>query len=143
MTSALDTDPNKLNANIAAKLKKIGLVVPKFAGLVKSGAHAERPPEQPDFFYIRCASILRHLYGRSTIGVQQLRVHYGGKKKRGVRPEKYVRSGGSLIRKAFQALEKIGLVEKIEKGKKPGRVLSPQGRKIIDNSAKEINKLIV
>lgn len=140
MTSALDVDANKLNAKVAGKLREMGVQAPAFAGLVKSGAHAERAPEQEDFFYVRCASLLRQVYARNIVGVQRLRTHYGGKKNRGVRPHRHTRGGGSTIRKAFQALEKAGLMEKIEKGLVRGRKLSPRGRKLLDNAAKEAKK---
>ncbi len=140
MVSALDVDTNKLLVNVAEKLKKIGIVVPVFVGLVKTGAHAERLPEQDDFFYVRCASIMRQAYIRNIIGVQRLRLHYGGKKNRGVKPNKHVRAGGSIIRKAFQALENAGFIEKIEKGKQKGRKLTSKGRKLLDHSAKEVKK---
>lgn len=140
MTSAMDVDANKLHAKVAEKLKGIGIKAPAFVGLVKSGAHNERPPEQEDFFYVRCASLMRQAYARNIIGVRKLTIHYGGKKNRGVRPQRHVRAGGSTIRKAFQALEKAGLMEKVEKGQKKGRRLSPAGRKLLDASAKEVKK---
>ncbi len=140
MTSALDVDANKLNAKVAKRLKEAGVLIPGFVGLVKSGAHNERPPEQEEFFHVRCASLMRQVYARGMVGVQRLRTHYGGKKNRGVRPGRFVRSGGSMIRKAFQALEKAGFVEKVEKGPKKGRRLTAKGRKLLDNSAKEVRK---
>lgn len=138
MTSAIDVDVNKLNAKVAEKLKEIGMVQPSFISFVKTGAHAERPPEQENFFYVRCASILRQAYLRNIMGVRKLRIHYGGRKNRGVKPQRHVRAGGSIIRKAFQALEKAGLMEKIEKGARSGRKLTPAGRKFLDNAAKEV-----
>ncbi len=140
MASALDVDANKLNAKVAEKLKGIGVAQPAFVGLVKSGAHNERPPEQEDFFFVRCASIMRQAYIRNMIGVQRLRLHFGGKKNRGVKPNRHRRAGGSTIRKAFQALEKAGLMEKVDKGLVRGRKLSAKGRKLLDGAAKEVKK---
>ena len=140
MASALDVDANKLNAKVAEKLKGIGVAQPAFVGLVKSGAHNERPPEQEDFFFVRCASIMRQAYIRNMIGVQRLRLHFGGKKNRGVKPNRHSRAGGSTIRKAFQALEKAGLMEKVDKGLVRGRKLSAKGRKLLDGAAKEVKK---
>lgn len=140
MASALDVDTNKLLAKVAGKLKESGVQQPAFVGLVKSGAHNERPPEQDDFFYTRCASMMRQAYVRNIIGVQRLRLHYGGNKNRGVKPNRHTRAGGSTIRKAFQALEKAGLMEKVEKGQQKGRKLTAKGRKLLDISAKEVKK---
>lgn len=140
MSSALDVDANKLIANVAEKIKNMGVKAPAFVGIVKSGAHVERPPEQENFFFLRCASIMRQAYVRNIIGVQRLRSHYGGRKNRGVKPQKHKKAGGSIIRKALQALEKAGLMEKVEKGRSKGRKLSAKGRKLLDNAAKEIKK---
>ncbi len=135
MVTVYDVDPNKLIEKVAAKLKESKIAKPDFVGVVKSGAHAERPPEDEDFWYIRCASILRQIYVRNNVGTQRLRKHYGGRKRRGVKPQKHAPAGGSTIRKAMQELEKVGLVAK----GKTGRVLSAKGRKFLDNAAKEVS----
>jgi small subunit ribosomal protein S19e len=132
MVTVYDVEPNKLLKNAADKLK--GKVEkPAFVGIVKSGAHAVRPPAQDDFFFIRCASILRQAYINGVIGTQRLRKHYGGRKRRGVKPARHMKAGGSTIRKAIQQLEKAGYLIK----EKAGRKLSPSGRKLLDLSAKE------
>jgi len=133
MVSALDVPANALIGKLAEKLKAMKLEKPAFVGVVKTGSHAQRPPEQADFWYVRCASLLRQAYVREPVGVQRLRKHYGGKKNRGVRPEHTRPTGGSTIRKALQTLEKQGLLEKTKKGRK----LSAKGRKFLDTSAKE------
>lgn len=132
MISALDVEPNKLIAKTAEKLKG-KIPKPAFVGLVKTGSHNERPPASEDFWFFRCASILRHAYVKGTIGVNLLRRHYGGRKRRGVKPEHHRPAGGSTIRKAIQGLEKAGLLKK----EKAGRVLSAKGRQLLDQSAKE------
>jgi small subunit ribosomal protein S19e len=135
MITALDVDPNRLIAKTAEKLKSMKLEKPYFVGVVKSGAYAQRPPEQEDFWYVRCASILRQAYSRSYIGTQRLRRHYGGKKSRGVKPQKHAPAGGSTIRKAMQQLEKAALLIKDQKGRR----ISPKGRKLLDSVAKEVS----
>lgn len=140
MASALDVDANKLNVRVAEKLKEFGITPPPFVGLVKSGAHKDRPPQQDNFFFIRCASLMRQAYINNIIGVRRMRTHYGGSKNRGVKPNRFVRAGGSTIRKAFQALEKAGLMEKVDKGKHKGRRLTAAGRKLIDQCAKDVKK---
>ena len=133
MVTALDIEPNKLIDNVASKLQAMKLEKPEFVGLVKTGAHAERPPYQSNFWFIRCASILRQAYVRDNIGTGKLRTHYGGRKSRGVKPQIHKKAGGSTVRKAMQALEKAGLLQKMEKGRK----LTPKGRKLLDEAAKE------
>lgn len=133
MVTAFDVEPNKLIEKAAQKLKEMKLNKPAFVGLVKSGAHASRPPQDEDFWYKRCASILRQAYVNQTVGISRLRRHYGGRKTRGVKPSVHSPAGGSTIRKAMQELEKAGLLSK----QKVGRALSPKGRKFLDAVAKE------
>lgn len=133
MVTVYDVESSKLIEKAAEKLKGMKIAKPAFVGMVKSGAHAERPPQQDNFWYIRCASILRQAYVNEAVGISRLRRHYGGRKRRGLRPERHVPAGGSTIRKAMQELEKAGLLIK----DKNGRMLSPKGRKFLDMVAKE------
>jgi small subunit ribosomal protein S19e len=133
MVTAYDVEPNALIAKAAKKLKAMKLEKPAFVGLVKSGAHVERPPTDEDFWFVRCASILRQAYVNNEVGVTKLRRHYGGRKRRGVKPQRHAPAGGSTIRKALQELEKAGLLKK----EKAGRMLTPNGRKLLDEAAKE------
>ncbi|MCD6331583.1 MAG: 30S ribosomal protein S19e, partial [Thermoplasmata archaeon] len=102
-------------------------------------AHKERPPEDPDWWYIRVASVLRKVYMRGPIGVSRLRALYGGRRDRGVKPYKHVKGSGSIARKALQQLEALGLVEKVE-GK--GRKITSKGQSLVDNTAHEVAKEI-
>ncbi len=134
MVTALDVDPNKLIETAAKKLKDMKIEKPAFVGMVKTGPHAQRPPQSDDFWFVRCASVLRHAYVHGKIGTQRLRSHYGGRKSNGVRPEHHKRAGGSTIRKAMQQLEKHGLLEKLKTG---GRKITAKGMKFLDGAAKE------
>jgi small subunit ribosomal protein S19e len=136
MVTVYDVDPNMLIEHAAKKLKAMGIEKPAFVGMVKSGSHTERPPEQEDFWYIRCASLLRQTYVKNVIGVNRLRRHYGGRKSRGVKPAHHRDAGGAIIRKALQILEKHGFLVKTNRG----RSLTPKGRSFLDNTAKEIAK---
>ncbi|MBD3389899.1 30S ribosomal protein S19e [Candidatus Micrarchaeota archaeon] len=135
MVRVYDVDASSLIDKVSGKLKEMGLEKPEFVGFVKSGAHSERPPEDEDFWYVRCASLLRQAYVNSNVGVQRMRRHYGGKKDRGVKPEAHVAAGGSTIRKAFQALEKAGLMEKTPQGRR----LTPKGMSLLDSAAGEVS----
>ncbi|MBI5047302.1 30S ribosomal protein S19e [Candidatus Micrarchaeota archaeon] len=132
MVTVFDVEPNKLIEKAAERLKD-KVEKPAFVGLVKTGAHLERPPANENFWYMRCASILRQAYVKGAVGTQRLRRHYGGRKRRGVRPERHMPAGGSTIRKAMQELEKAGYLVKDKKG----RMLSPKGRQFMDKVAKE------
>lgn len=150
LISALDVETNKLIGKTAQKLKEMNLDKPEFVGLVKTGPSKQRPPADENFWFMRCASLLHQAYVRNLIGTNRLRTHYGGKKKRGRRPERTVRSGGSTIRKAMQELEKAQLLEKAgerrvknKNGKDvilySGRKLTAKGRKLLDRIAKEVH----
>jgi small subunit ribosomal protein S19e len=110
---------------------------PEWAQLTKTGSHATLPPQDPNWWYTRAASLLRKIYIHGPIGTQHLRYDYGGRKDRGVRPE-HVRIGaGGNIRKIMQQLEAAGLVEK---DKNRGRIVSPEGRRLLDSVSTEIKK---
>merc|ERR1712174_185172 len=60
-------------------LKNSGKVkVPEWADIVKTATHKELAPYDPDWFYVRCASLARHLYMRGNAGVGAFRKVYGG-----------------------------------------------------------------
>jgi len=88
----------------------------------------------PFWWYIRAASILRTLYlrGGNPVGVERLRAKYGGRKDRGVKPERFVKGSGHVIRLILQQLESAGLVEKVER---KGRRITPQGSSLLDKIA--------
>ena len=108
---------------------------PEWAPFVKTGSHVERAPQEPDWWYVRSASMLRNLYLKGPIGVSRLRKTYGGRKRRGVRPAHFQRAGGAIIRRVLQQLGDAGLVDKVE-GK--GRVISPKGRSLLDAMSAQI-----
>lgn len=109
---------------------------PEWSLWVKTGVSRERPPDDPDWWYKRAASILRKLYLRGPLGVDDLRLMYGGRKDRGVRPEHFYKGGGAIIRRILQQLEEAGLVEKTPKG----RVLTSKGRSLLDKLAVNIRR---
>jgi len=110
---------------------------PSWAFIVKTGSHRERPPQNADWWYTRCASLLRKIYLKGPIGIEHLRAEYGGRKDYGAKPEHTRKGGGSIIRKALQQLENAGLVETV-KGK--GRVLSREGRRLLDRLSTEVKR---
>lgn len=134
MVTAYDVDALKLVKATAAKLEELKIKAPDWVGNVKSGPHRQRLPQDDKFWWVRCASILRKAYITPVIGVSRLRTHYGGRKQRGVRPEKHVRAGGNMIRKAMQSLEAAGLLKKL----KAGREITAKGKALLDSVAKEI-----
>lgn len=136
MTTAYDVPAGALIKKISERLKQDKTFTPpEWARFVKTGPHAEKSPMDPDWWYMRCASILRKIYIRKSIGVERLRAEYGGKRDRGSKPYRAVRGSGSIVRKALQQLEEAGYVTRI-KGK--GRVITPKGQSFVDNLAHEV-----
>jgi len=111
---------------------------PEWALYVKTGPSRERPPDNPDWWYVRAASILRKIYLYGPLSINDLRRMYGGRKDRGVKPEHFYPSGGAVIRNILKQLEEAGLISKTEKG----RILTPQGRSLLDRLSAEISKEI-
>lgn len=68
-TSVKDVDQHEAVKQIAHFLKKSGKVkVPEWADIVKLGSNRQLAPVDPDWYYIRTASIARRLYIRSPAG---------------------------------------------------------------------------
>ena len=131
-----EVEPQKLIEKLAEKLKEVKEIKPpEWARFVKTGVHKERPPEQKDWWYIRAAAVLRKIYLKGPVGVSRLRTVYGGRQKRGVKPEKFKKGSGSIIRKVLQQLEACGLVKTINR---KGRVVTLKGKEFVEKTAGEI-----
>jgi len=141
MVSVKDVPPDVFLRKLKEYIKKNIPEVkpPEWAFYVKTGVAKERPPDDPDWWYMRAASLLRKLYLCGPIGVERLRSFYGGRKDRGVRPEHHANGGGSNIRKILQQLEAAGLVEKVDKG----RILTREGRSLLDKLAAEVKREVI
>jgi small subunit ribosomal protein S19e len=108
---------------------------PTWVSLVKTGSHVQRPPQNPDWWFARCASLLRKIYVKGPIGIERLRSEYGGRIGRGVRPGHARKGGGAMIRKALQQLQAAGLVEPL---RNRGRIVTSEGRRLVDRLSTEI-----
>ncbi len=139
MPTPYDVEANVLVERLAKHLKEnVGDVTPPTWALTsKTGAHKERPPQNPDWWYVRCASLLRKLYIHGPIGTQRLRVEYGGRKRKGTSIEHSKDGGGSAIREPLQQLEKAGFVAR--EGSK-GRKLSGEGVSLLNRISAEMLK---
>ncbi len=132
MTTLYDIPAALLIPRVAEELKKRKEIQPPaWAAFAKAGVHQQMPPEDPDFWYTRAASVLRRLYVDGPVGVQRMRTAYGGKRDRGSSPFQFRKGGGSTLRKILQQLEAAGFVSK----DKQGRNLSVEGRKFLDGVA--------
>ncbi len=129
MPTIHDIDAQILIKEIAEKLK--GKVErPDYIDFVKTGAGRERPPASKDFWYIRCASLLRYIYLNGPIGISRLRNKYGNRKRHiAYIHHHHYKAGGSIIKDALDQLEKLGYITKVKKG----RIITPQGRSFVDH----------
>ena len=139
MTTAYDVPADVLIDRLSGYLKEniSAIQPPEWAGYVKTGTQAERVPQNPDWWYVRSASILRKIYMNGPVGVSRLRKEYGGRKRRGVRPAHFAKAGGNIIRTVLQQLELAGLSQK--DGIK-GRVISGKGRSLLDAMSTQIKR---
>ncbi|MBU1201723.1 MAG: 30S ribosomal protein S19e [Nanoarchaeota archaeon] len=132
-----EVSQNELIEKTAQELKKV-IHMPSWSPFVKTGVHKQRPPIDNDWWYVRAAAVLRKIYVLGPIGVSKLRTLYGGRKNRGVKPERFYRGSGSVIRKILQQLEEAKLIKQDVKGKHKGRVITPKGKSLLFSVAKSI-----
>ena len=67
-------------------------------------------------FTLFAASVARHMYIRSPVGIKGLARIYGGRKNNGTRPSHFQEGSHSVARKCVQALEGLKIVEKDPNG---------------------------
>merc|ERR1719482_997888 len=121
---------------MAAHLKKSGKMnVLEWVDIVKTNVVKELAPYDEDWYYVRCASMARHMYIRSPVGVSTIRKIYGIRSNNGSSPSHWARGNGGVARKALQALEGLKLAEKDPNG---GRRLTSQGRRDLDRIAAQL-----
>ncbi len=141
MATIFDVPPNDLIAEVAAKLKDVSDVKPPaWASYVKTGMHKQRPPTQDNWWYLRCAAIMRTCARLGPVGVSKLRRKYGGNQDRGHKPRRSCKGSGNIIRKALQQLEAAKLLKQTQVDKRKGRVVTPKGQALLDACAKEAFK---
>ncbi|XP_037781176.1 uncharacterized protein LOC119577692 [Penaeus monodon] len=102
----------------------------------QTASFKELAPFDDDWFYTRVAALARHIYMRIVSSRWRcVFKNLGGRVNRGSAPSHYVRSSGSIARKALQTLESLKLVEK---GPNGGRRLTSQGHRDLDRIASQI-----
>lgn len=132
-------DQQKLVLTVAQELKN-HIEMPEWAKFVKTGAHRETFPRNADWWYIRAASILRFCHMKGPVGVSKLRTRYGGRKNRGVRPDKFTLASGKVIRVVLQQLEAAKLLKQTVVENHKGRVSTPSGVALLVKAAKAMEK---
>lgn len=129
MPTVYDVPAEDLIQAIAVELKKYNKITPPvWASYVKTGSFKQHAPQDPNWWFVRCASLLRKVYLSGPIGTSHLRKAYSGLRRGRNSPEKSTRASGAVIRKALQQLESEGLIT----SSRPGRIISAKGRSLLD-----------
>ena len=129
-------EPSKLIHSIAEKLKEYPEIAPpEGSKFWKTAFFKEMAPVEEDFWYIRCASLLRKINKFKKIGVNRLRKKYGGRNRRGSGLNHSAKASGKIIRVALQQLEKAKLIEVTEKN---GRKIAKEGHSLLERTAYSI-----
>ena len=136
MTTVYDVPAVTFIEETAGDLKSLPEILPPtWAPFVKTGVNRELPPDNPDWWYVRSAAVLRKVYLNGPMGTRRLKALFGGKKNRGSKAEKSRRGSGSIARKILQQLEKAKLVETLPHG----RQITAKGMAFLDSIAKRCN----
>ncbi len=138
MPEPFDVPASALLSKLATELKRRETIrPPTWAAFVRTSVHAQQAPTQPDWWYLRSASVLRKVYLKGHVGGTRLAAEYGGKKDRGSAPYHARRGSRAIAREILQQLEGAGLLET----KKPrGRRISAAGAKLLAATSREVLK---
>ncbi|KAL9261538.1 Small ribosomal subunit protein eS19x-like protein [Drosera capensis] len=132
-----DVSPHDFVKAYAAHLKRSGKIeLPEWTDIVKTGVHKELAPYDPDWYYIRAASMARKIYLRGGLGVGAFRRIYGGSKRNGSRPPHFCKSSGSIVRHILQQLHAINIIDFDTKG---GRRITSSGQRDLDQVAGRVS----
>ncbi len=129
-------DPAKLIPAVAEKLRLLeGIKPPEGSEFWKTAFYKElAPTDTENFWYIRCASLLRKIKKNGPIGVNRLKKLYGGRNRRGPDLNHSAKESGKIIRVALQQLEKADLIIR----DKRGRITSSEGTSLLERTAYSI-----
>ena len=130
-------EPGTLIRTVAEKLKEYPEIKPPQGSVFWKTAFFKElaPLDSENFWYIRCASLLRKINKFGPIGVNRLRKFYGGRNRRGSGLNHSAKGSGKIVRVALQQLENARLITKIEK---EGRKLTSEGKSFLERTAYSI-----
>jgi small subunit ribosomal protein S19e len=136
MVTYKDVSPTPVIEKVAEELQKNDKVnSPEWAMFVKTGIHKVNQPVDENWWYVRCAAILRTVAELGPIGTNKLRIKYGGKQRRGHKKSRFQLGSGSIARKSLQQLQAAGLIKEGLVGTRKGRVITGEGQRILDKAA--------
>ena len=135
MAKVYDVPADIFVKRLSEILKNEDITAPEWSLFVKTGTHAEKPPQNSGWWHVRCASILRKIYLHGPLSVNDLRSMYGGGRPVGYGAAHHKDASGAIIRNAIHGLEKLDYIKNVEK---KGRMLTKQGTQKLDKLATEI-----
>ena len=126
----MDVPANKWIKTMAQHLKQSGkCFVPNCTELMKPSHANQLAPSNEDWYFYRCAAVLRRVYNRPGVGYTSLAKSFSMKKNNGSRPEKTIYAARGLLHWVCRSLEGVNL---IAKGKQSGRVITKEGKRKAD-----------
>lgn len=132
-SSVYEIPANEYNTKLSDILKSMeDFKQPEWSFFVKTGVAKKRTPQEENFWHKRAASILRQIYIKKVVGVNRLKTRYGSKQNRGMRPEKFKKGSGKIIRTILQQAEKASLLKKVSGEKRLGRELTDKGKELLE-----------
>jgi small subunit ribosomal protein S19e len=132
-----DVPAQQFISALAAHLKKSGkLELPAWHDLVKTSVSRELAPVDPDWYYVRAASLLRRVYLRGGIGVGAFSKVYGANNRKVESRPHFQKAARKLIRHILQQLETEELLGK--KKEEKGRFITSKGRRELDTLAGQV-----
>ena len=132
-----DVPAQQFVSELAAHFKKSQkLELPDWHDLIKTGTYKQLCPQDPDWYYIRAAAVVRKIYLRGGIGVGAFSKLYGGSVNNGAAPSHHGVAARGLHRHILQQLQNISLVNK--KKDKKGRYITKEGQRELDTIAAQI-----
>ncbi|KAE8021783.1 hypothetical protein FH972_007645 [Carpinus fangiana] len=109
--------------------------LPEWADIVKTAQFKELAPYDPDWYYVRAASMARKIYLRGGLGVGSFQRIYGGSKRNGSRPPHFCKSSGAVARHILKQLANMNIIDVEPNG---GRKITSTGQRDLDQVAGRI-----
>jgi len=133
-----DVPAQEFIAALASYFKKSNKIeLPEWHDLVKTSVAKEMGPLDPDWYYVRAASLARKVYLRGGQGVGAFTRIYGSRQRRLTYGRfHFRRASKGIIRHILIQLAEQGYIDR--KKEKKGRWITSEGRKTLDTVAGQV-----
>ncbi|KAJ1421469.1 Winged helix DNA-binding domain superfamily [Sesbania bispinosa] len=128
-----DVSPHEFVKAYSAHLKRSGkMELPEWTDIVKTARFKELAPHDPDWYYVRAASMARKIYLRGRSWCWCISEDLWWSQRNGSRPPHFCKSSGAIARHILQQLQNMSIIELDTKG---GRRITSSGRRDLDQVA--------